>query len=88
VLAFAREGYGWGEIVPRELFATLGFPGFWRLARNNYRAGSLEMVRSASRHLFGQSLRRLVPAVRDGDLLPAAAGVRAQGIEPRRFAGR
>ena len=80
VLAFAREGYGWGEIVPRELFATLGFPGFWRLARNNYRAGSLEMVRSASRHLFGQSLRRLVPAVRDGDLLPAVAGVRAQAL--------
>ena len=38
------------------------------------------MARSASRHLFGESLRRLVPDVRDDDLVPAAAGVRAQAV--------
>jgi (S)-2-hydroxyglutarate dehydrogenase len=80
VLAFAREGYGWGKIVPRELFGTLAYPGFWRLAAKNYRAGSMEMARSASRRLFGDSLRRLVPEVRDEDLVPAAAGVRAQAM--------
>ena len=80
VLAFAREGYGWGRIVPRELFGTLTFPGFWRLARKNYRAGSREMARSASKRLFGDSLRRLVPEVRDEDLVPATPGVRAQAM--------
>lgn len=80
VLAFAREGYGWGRISPRELAGTLGFPGFWRLARKNYRAGSMEMARSASRRLFGDSLRRLVPEVRDEDLVRATPGVRAQAM--------
>jgi len=80
VLAFAREGYGWGRIVPRELLGTLTFPGFWHLARKNYRAGSREMARSASKRLFGDSLRRLVPEVRDEDLVPAQPGVRAQAM--------
>jgi L-2-hydroxyglutarate oxidase len=80
VLAFAREGYRWRHVVPRELADTLGFPGFWRLAAANYRVGAMEMARSASRHLFGESLRRLVPEVRDEDLVPASAGVRAQAL--------
>ena len=80
VLAFAREGYGWSTVRPRELAQTLGYPGFWRLARRNYREGAREMARSASRHLFGESLRRLVPDVRDEHLVPAPAGVRAQAM--------
>lgn len=82
VLAFAREGYGWATVRPRELAQTLAFPGFWRLARRNYRQGVREMARSASRHLFGDSLRRLVPEVRDEHLVPAPAGVRAQAMRP------
>jgi L-2-hydroxyglutarate oxidase len=80
VLAFAREGYGWRRIVPRELAHTLGFPGFWRLAARHARPGAAEMARSASRHLFAESLRRLVPEVRDDDLVPATPGVRAQAL--------
>jgi L-2-hydroxyglutarate oxidase len=81
VLAFAREGYGWATVRPRELAQTLSYPGFWRLARRNYREGAREMARSASRHLFGDSLRRLVPEVRDDHLVPAPAGVRAQAMK-------
>ncbi|GAB3448782.1 L-2-hydroxyglutarate oxidase [Phycicoccus ginsengisoli] len=81
VLAFAREGYSWGTVVPGELRQTLTYPGFWRLARRYYREGAREMVRSASRHQFGESLRRLVPEVRDEDLVPAPAGVRAQAMK-------
>jgi L-2-hydroxyglutarate oxidase len=80
VLAFAREGYRWNRVVPRELAGTLGFPGFWRLAAGHYRMGASEVVRSVSRHQFGNSLRRLVPAIRDEDLAPAPAGVRAQAL--------
>ncbi|MEO6998310.1 MAG: L-2-hydroxyglutarate oxidase [Terracoccus sp.] len=82
VLAFAREGYTWGTIRPREVYDTLTFPGFWKLARQNYRAGSHEMARSASRRLFGDSLRRLVPEIRDEHLIKATAGVRAQAMMP------
>ena len=80
VLAFAREGYRWGAVAPRELWGTLSFPGFWRLAAKNYREGGREMARSLSKRRFGDSLRRLVPEIRDGDLLPTEAGVRAQAM--------
>ncbi len=80
VLALAREGYTWRDVHPREVAATLAFPGLLRLARRHYRAGAMEMVRSLSTHQFGESLRRLVPAVRDADLRPAASGVRAQAL--------
>jgi L-2-hydroxyglutarate oxidase len=81
VLAFAREGYDWRTIRPRELRDTLAYPGFWRLARRHYRAGSAEVARSLSRHRFAESLRRLVPDVRDEHLVPAPAGVRAQAMK-------
>jgi L-2-hydroxyglutarate oxidase len=80
VLAFAREGYRWRTVRPRELGRTLAFPGFWRLARENYREGAREMARSASRHRFADSLRRLVPDLREDQLTPAVAGVRAQAM--------
>ncbi|MEO7132320.1 MAG: L-2-hydroxyglutarate oxidase [Dermatophilaceae bacterium] len=82
VLAFAREGYTWSTIKPREVYDALTFPGFWKLARKNYRAGSKEMARSASKRLFGDSLRRLVPEIRDEHLVKATAGVRAQAMKP------
>ncbi len=80
VLAFAREGYTWGTVSPGDLRDTLGYPGFWRLAGRHYRAGAREVARSVSRHLFGESLRRLVPEIRDDQLVPAPAGVRAQAV--------
>lgn len=82
VLAFAREGYTWGTIKPREVYDVLTFPGFWKLARKNYRDGSKEMARSMSRRLFGDSLRRLVPEIRDEHLIKATPGVRAQAMMP------
>ncbi len=82
VLALAREGYGWAAVDPRELAATLRFPGFWRLARRELRTGVHEVARSLSTRRFGDSLRRLVPEIRDEDLLPAPAGVRAQAVRP------
>jgi L-2-hydroxyglutarate oxidase len=80
VLAFAREGYRWRTVRPGELAGTLAFPGFWRLARRNYREGAREMARSASRRRFADSLRRLVPDLREDQLVPSPAGVRAQAM--------
>jgi L-2-hydroxyglutarate oxidase len=80
VLALAREGYTWRTVRPRELALTLGYPGFWRLARRHYAAGAVEVRRSLSRRRFAESLRRLVPEIRDEDLVPSTAGVRAQAV--------
>ncbi len=80
VLALAREGYGWGDVRPREMADTFGWPGFWRLARRQVRTGAAEVARSLSDRRFGDSLRRLVPELRDEDLVPSPAGVRAQAV--------
>ena len=40
VLAFAREGYRFGRIHLRELAGTLGYSGFWSMARRYWRTGS------------------------------------------------
>ncbi|MEV5008687.1 L-2-hydroxyglutarate oxidase [Streptomyces sp. NPDC093064] len=80
VPALAREGYGWGVVRPRELAGTLGWPGSWRIARRHWRYGAGELRRSVSKAAFTQAVRRLMPGVREEDLVPAAAGVRAQAV--------
>ncbi|MFF1277743.1 L-2-hydroxyglutarate oxidase [Streptomyces marokkonensis] len=80
VPALAREGYDWRTVRPRELGATLSWPGSWQLARRHWRYGTGELHRSLSRRAFTRAVRRLLPAVREDDLVPTAAGVRAQAV--------
>jgi (S)-2-hydroxyglutarate dehydrogenase len=80
VLALGRESYRWREVRMRELGSTLGYSGFWRLARRHARSGLAEMVRSVSRHRFAESLRALVPEIGDDDIVRSPAGVRAQAV--------
>jgi L-2-hydroxyglutarate oxidase len=82
VLAFAREGYRWGRIRPRDVFDAATYPGLWRLGRKHFRYGWTEVRRSLSRRLFADSLARLVPDVVADDLVKAGAGVRAQAVTP------
>jgi len=82
VLAFAREGYRWGRFSAKDMWDTLAFGGTWRLGRRHWRYGLGEVRRSLSRRRFAASLARLVPDVREADLVKCAAGVRAQAIAP------
>ncbi|TDT28453.1 L-2-hydroxyglutarate oxidase [Streptomyces sp. BK208] len=80
VPALAREGYDWGVVRPRELGATLAWPGSWRIARRHWRYGAGELRRSLSTRAFTAAVRRLLPAVTEDDLVAAPAGVRAQAV--------
>jgi L-2-hydroxyglutarate oxidase len=80
VPALALEGYDWSTVRPRELGATLAWPGSWRIARRHWRYGAGELRRSVSRDAFTAAVRRLLPAVTADDLVPAPAGVRAQAV--------
>jgi L-2-hydroxyglutarate oxidase LhgO len=82
VLAFAREGYRFGHVSPRELVGTLGYPGFWAMARRYWRTGTFEMYRSLSKSAFVHALQRLVPDLAAGDVRAGGAGVRAQAVSP------
>ena len=82
VLAFAREGYGLGTVRPGELLGTLGYAGFWNMARRYWRMGAYELYRSASKAAFVRSLQKLVPEIAETDIARGGAGVRAQAVSP------
>jgi L-2-hydroxyglutarate oxidase len=82
VLAFAREGYRKSDVNLRDLCDALGFGGLWRFLGRHKRMCWEEVKRSFSRRLFCESLRRLVPGLREDDLEAGGAGVRAQAMAP------
>ena len=81
VLAFAREGYRKGDFRLSEAANIIGYPGFWNMARRYWKMGLYEMYRSISISAFTKALQRLVPDIREGDLTPGGAGVRAQAVD-------
>ncbi len=82
VLALAREGYCKSDVNLGDLVESLSFPGFWKIAARYWRTGATEIWRSFSRDAFVRALKRLVPEVESGHLLPYPAGVRAQAVTP------
>jgi (S)-2-hydroxyglutarate dehydrogenase len=80
VLAFAREGYRKRDISIGDLFDTLTYPGFLRMAAKYWRTGMGEMWRSFSKRAFVKALQRLVPEIREEHLVTAPSGVRAQSL--------
>ncbi len=82
VLAFAREGYRWGDANRRDLLEMASHAGMRRFLRREWRAGAVEIRRSLSKRRFARSLARLVPEIRPADLEPAPAGVRAIAMLP------
>nr|BBH93289.1 hydroxyglutarate oxidase [Thermogemmatispora argillosa] len=82
VLALAREGYGRWQLHPRELWETLSYGGFWRLARRYWRLGLAEFYRDYVKRAYVRQVQRYVPTLREEDLLPGPSGVRAQALAP------
>jgi L-2-hydroxyglutarate oxidase LhgO len=82
VLALGREHYRGAEPAWGELWETVSFPGFRKLARRHWRTGIAEMVGSRSRSMYARSARSLVPEIRPEHLVPGGAGVRAQAVAP------
>ncbi len=80
VLAFAREGYRKSSVDVAESLGTFTYPGFWKMAAKHWRTGMSEMHRSYSKQVFVHDLQKLIPEIKDGDLAPGGAGVRAQAI--------
>src|SRR5579871_1626233 len=82
VLALSREGYSHSDISLKDLAASLGYGGFWRMARRDWRSGLDEWHRSLSKRAFVRALQRLVPDVGESDLISDGSGVRAQALKP------
>jgi len=80
LIAGARDAYRLGRVRPRDVAATLAWPGTWRMARRWWRTGLREINQAASRRALAGEAARFVPELRASDLEPAFAGVRAQAL--------
>ncbi len=81
VLAFAREGYRKSDINAKELYETLSWPGFQKVAAKYWQTGLGEMYRSFSKTAFTKALQALIPAIQEDQLEDGGAGVRAQACD-------
>jgi L-2-hydroxyglutarate oxidase LhgO len=80
VLAFAREGYAFSSINPRDLIESLTYPGFLKLVAKHWKIGSEEMYRDLNRAAYVKALQRYIPELQPEDCLSGPAGVRAQAM--------
>lgn len=81
VLALKREGYTRLGFSARDLFQTVRFRGFRRLAQTYWRTGAEEIWRDAVKSAFVKDLQRYVPEVRGDQLTFGPSGVRAQAVD-------
>jgi (S)-2-hydroxyglutarate dehydrogenase len=80
VLALRREGYRHSDVSLHDLASSVAFPGFWRMAAQHWRSGLDEFHRSLSKAAFVRALQKLLPEVREEDLVRGGSGVRAQAL--------
>ncbi len=81
VLAFQREGYKKSQINLAELFESLAWPGFQKVAGKYWKTGFGELYRSFSKAAFTKALQELIPEIQEPDLVDGGAGVRAQACD-------
>ncbi|HEX2016074.1 MAG TPA: L-2-hydroxyglutarate oxidase [Solirubrobacteraceae bacterium] len=80
LLAGARDAYRLGRVRPRDLAATLAWPGSWRMFAHWWRTGLTEINHATRRTAFVRAAARFVPGLTADDVEPAFAGVRAQAL--------
>ena len=80
VLALAREQYGRAGFDLKDVASTLGYRGFWRLARQHFRFGAVEVWRDVVKRAYVRELQRYLPAVTEDDLDFGPSGIRAQAL--------
>ena len=83
VLAFAREGYKKTDFDLTDMWSTLSYPGFLKMAREYWSVGIGEYWRSMIKKAFVKALQKLMPDITDEDLAPGGSGVRAQAVDRR-----
>jgi L-2-hydroxyglutarate oxidase LhgO len=80
VLALSREGYRRNSADMGDLLEMMRFGGLYRFVLAHPALVWRELRQSASRGVFFRAVRRLVPEVREEDLVPGGTGVRAQAM--------
>lgn len=80
VLAFSREGYSLSKINLFDIFDYISFKGFWKFILKHKYMCLKELYQSISKKQFTKALQKLVPTIKETDLIKCGAGVRAQAM--------
>ncbi|MEM9417579.1 MAG: L-2-hydroxyglutarate oxidase [Planctomycetota bacterium] len=80
VLALGRECYGKFQVHFPDLFESLTYGGFLKMAAKHWKMGLGEMWRSYSKKAFVKALQRLMPEIEAEHLTPCPSGIRAQAV--------
>jgi L-2-hydroxyglutarate oxidase len=80
LIAGARDAYRLRRVRRRDLLDTLAWPGTWRMLARWWRTGVAELRLAARPSSLVRAAARYVPELRDADVLPGFAGVRAQAL--------
>jgi len=83
VLSLKREGYSRFAFDFRDAAGAMMYAGLWRFGFQHARMCAHEIARSFNKTLFCRSLQRLVPEIREDDLVSGNRGVRAQAMTPQ-----
>lgn len=81
-LAMAREGYSRWNMNLRDMAEMLTYPGLYKLIMKYPLATLDELKNSLYRPGYLKLVNRYCPQVKERDLLPYPAGVRAQAVRP------
>ena len=81
VFAFKREGYKKSDIDFKDLYESLTWRGFRKVAGKFMKTGLMEYYRSFSKPAFTRALQKLTPSITESDLEEGGAGVRAQACD-------
>jgi L-2-hydroxyglutarate oxidase LhgO len=81
LLALSREGYRRGSVSAADVWETVRWPGFRRLARTHWRTGARELYGSLSKRAFVAAARSYLPELTARDVVRGGAGVRAQAVD-------
>jgi L-2-hydroxyglutarate oxidase len=80
VLAFSREGYSLLNINLFDIFDYITFKGLWKFVFKHKYMCFKELYQSISKKQFTKALQKLIPNIKETDLIKGGAGVRAQAM--------
>ncbi|MCD2181901.1 L-2-hydroxyglutarate oxidase [Rhizobium sp. GN54] len=80
VIGFAREGYPRLSLAPKDVADYVAFPGFWKTVLKNRKSALSELRNSLWKRGYLEECRKYCPGLSLSDLLPHAAGIRAQAV--------
>jgi (S)-2-hydroxyglutarate dehydrogenase len=81
VLGLSREGYPKLSVNAKDLWESVRYPGFWKLAKRQLKTGAIEQWNSLYKPGYLELIRKYCPQLTVADLLPEPAGIRAQAMK-------